>query len=74
VGWRIRGSLTCPLAADRGEKWRAIYVYISFLHAVVVVLVVSIIILIYFVVVIFSLHVCIVYWIDKPNPYQSHPA
>ena len=55
VGWRIRGSLTCPLAADRGEKCRAIYVCISFLRAVVVVLVVSVIILVHFVVVIFSL-------------------
>jgi len=55
VGWRIRGSSTCPLAADRGEKCRAIYVCISFLRAVVVVLVVSVIILIHFVVVIFSL-------------------
>ena len=56
MGWRIRGSLTCPLAADRGEKCRAIYVCISFLHAVVVVLVVSVIILIHFVVDILSLH------------------
>jgi len=55
VGWRIKGSSTCLLAADRGEKCRAIYVCISFLRAVVVVLVVSIIILIHFVVVIFSL-------------------
>jgi len=55
VGWRIRGSLTCPLAADRGEKCRAIYACISFLHAVVVVLVISVIILIHFVVIIFSL-------------------
>jgi len=54
----IRGSSTCPLAANGGEKCRTIYVCISFLHAVVVVLViqVSVIILIHFVVVIFSLH------------------
>ena len=55
MGCRIRGSLTCPLAADRGEKYKAIYVCISFLRAVIVVLVVSVIILIHFVVVIFSL-------------------
>ena len=55
MGWRIGGSSTCPLAADRGEKCRAIYVCISFLRAVVVVLVVSVIILVHFVVVIFSL-------------------
>jgi len=55
VGWRIRGSSTCPLAADGGEKCRTIYVCIGFLRAVVVVLVVSVIILIHFVVVIFSL-------------------
>jgi len=55
VGWRIRVSSTCPLAADRGDKCWAIYVCISFLRAVVVVLVVSIIFLIHFVVVIFSL-------------------
>jgi len=55
VGWRIRGSSTCPLAADRAEKCRAIFVRISFLRAVVIVLVVSVIILIHFVVVIFSL-------------------
>jgi len=55
VGWRIRGSSTCPLAADGGEKCRTIYVCISFLRTVVVVLVVSVIILIHFVVVIFSL-------------------
>jgi len=55
VGWRIRGSSTCLLAADRGEKCRVIYVCISFLRAVVVVLVVSVIIWIHFVVVIFSL-------------------
>jgi len=55
VGWRIRGGSTCPLAADRGETCRAIYVCISFLRAVVIVLVVSVIILIHFVVVIFSL-------------------
>jgi len=55
VGWRIRGSSTCPLAADVGEKCRTIYVCISFLRAVVVVLVVSVIIVIHFVVVIFSL-------------------
>jgi len=47
--------LTCPLAADGGEKCRTIYVCISFLRAVVVVLVFSVIILIHFVVVIFSL-------------------
>jgi len=52
---RIRGSSTCPLAADRGEKCRAIYVYISFLRTVVVVLVVSVVILIHYVVIIFSL-------------------
>jgi len=45
----------CPLAADGGEKCRIIYIYISFLRAVVVVLVISVIILIHFVVVIFSL-------------------
>jgi len=55
VGWRIRGSSTCPLAADGGEKCRTIYVCISFLSAVVVVLVVSVIIMIHFVVGIFSL-------------------
>jgi len=55
VGWRIRRSSTCPLAANRGEKCRAIYVCISFLRAIIVVLVVSVIILIHFVVVIFSL-------------------
>jgi len=55
VGWRIKGSSTCPLVADRGEKCRAIYVCVSFLRAVVVVLFVSVIILIHFVVVIFSL-------------------
>jgi len=55
VGWRIRGSSTCPLAADGGEKCRTIYVCISFLRSVVVVLVISVIILIDFVVVIFSL-------------------
>jgi len=55
VWWRIRGSWTCPLAANRGEKCRTIYVCISFLCAVVFVLVVSVIILIHFVVVIFSL-------------------
>ena len=54
MGWRIRGSLTSPLAADGGEKCRTIYVCVSFLRASVV-LVVSIIILIHFVVVIFSL-------------------
>jgi len=43
------------LAADRGEKCRAMYVCISFLRAVVVVLVVSVSILIHVVVVIFSL-------------------
>jgi len=56
VGRRIRGSSTCPLAADRAEKYRAIYVCISFLRAIVVVRVVSVIILIHFVVVIFCLH------------------
>jgi len=55
VGWRIRGSSTCPLATDRGEKCRTICVCMSFLRAVVVVLVVSVIILIHIVVVIFSL-------------------
>jgi len=55
VGCRIRWSSTCPLAADRGEKCRTIYICISFLHAVVVVLNVSVIISIHFVVVIFSL-------------------
>ena len=55
MGWRIRGSLTCPLAADGGEKCRTIYICISFLHAVVVLFVVSVIVLIHFVVVIFSL-------------------
>ena len=55
MGWRIRGILTCPLAANGGEKYRTIYVCISLLSAVVVVLVVSVIILIHFVVVIFSL-------------------
>jgi len=55
VGLRIRGSSTCPLAADRGEKCKAIYVCISFLRAIVVVLVVSVIMLIHFVMVIFSL-------------------
>ena len=57
-GGGFRGSSTCPLAADGGEKCRIIYICISFLRAVVVVLVVSVIILIYFVVplvVIFSL-------------------
>jgi len=57
VGWRIRGSSTCPITADGGDKCRTIYVCISFLRAVVVVLVVSVIILIHFVVVIFSLRV-----------------
>jgi len=56
VGWRIRESSTCLLAADGKKKCRTIYVCISFLRAVVVVLVVSNIILIHFVVVIFSLH------------------
>ena len=55
MGWRIRGTSMCPLAADGGEKCRTIYVCISFLRAVVVVLVVSVIIWIYFVVVLFSL-------------------
>ena len=55
MGWRIRGSSTCPIAADGGEKCRTIYVCISFLRAVVVVLVVSVIILIRFVVAIFAL-------------------
>ena len=57
MGWRIRGSSTCLLAADGGEKCRIIYICISFLRAVVVVLVVSVIILIHFVVVIFSLRI-----------------
>jgi len=55
VGWRIRGSSTCSLAADGGEKCRTIYICISFLRAVVVVFVVSVIILIHIVVVVFSL-------------------
>jgi len=55
VGWRIRGSSTCLLSDDGGEKCRTIYVCTSFLRAAVVVLVVSVIILIHFVVVIFSL-------------------
>jgi len=55
VGWRTMGSSTCPLAADGGEKCRTIYVYMSFMCAVVVVLVVLVIILIHFVVVIVSL-------------------
>ena len=54
-GGGFRGSSTCPLAADGGEKCRIIYICVSFLRAVVVVLVVSVIILIHFVVVIFSL-------------------
>ena len=54
MGWMIRRSSTCPLAADGGEKCRTIYVCISFLRAIVVVLVVSVI-LIRFVVVMFSL-------------------
>ena len=54
-GGGFRGSSTCPLVADRGEKCRIIYIRISFLRAIVVVLVVSVIILIYFAVVIFSL-------------------
>ena len=54
-GGGIRGSLTCPLAANGGEKCRTNYVCFSFLSAVVIVLVVSVIILIHFVVVIFSL-------------------
>ena len=53
-GGGFRGSSTCPLAADGGEKCKIIYICISFLRAVVVVLVVSVIILIHFVVVIFS--------------------
>ena len=57
MGWRIRESSTCPLAADRREKCRTIYVCISFLRAVDVMLVVSVIILIHFVVVIFSLRI-----------------
>ena len=36
LGWKIRGSSTCPRAADGGEKCRTIYVCISFLRAVVV--------------------------------------
>ena len=55
VGSRIRGSSTCPIAADRGEKCRTIYVCNSFLCDVVVVLVVWVIHLIYFVETIFSL-------------------
>ena len=60
MGWGFRGSTTCPLAADGGEKCRTIYICISLLRAVVVVLVVvvlvvSVIFLIHFVVVIFSL-------------------
>ena len=54
MGW-IRGSSTCPLVADGGEKCRTIYVSMSFLRAVVAVLVVSVMILIHFVLVIFSL-------------------
>ena len=54
-GGGFRGSSTCPLAADGGEKCRTIYICIRFLRAVVVMLVVSVIILIHFVVVIFSL-------------------
>ena len=53
--WATWSSVTCPLAAEGGEKCRTIYVCISFLRAVVVVFVVSVIILIHFVVVIFSL-------------------
>jgi len=45
VGWRIRGSSTCLLAADGGEKCRTIYVCISFLCAVVIMLVVSVILI-----------------------------
>ena len=56
-GGGFRGSSTCPLAADGGEKCRIIYICISFLRAVVVVLVVSVIILIHLVVVIFSLRI-----------------
>ena len=51
----MEGGHWIRLAADRGEKCRAIYVCISFLRAVFVVLVVSVINLIHFVVVIFSL-------------------
>ena len=51
-GGGFRGSSTCPLAADGGEKCRIIYICISFLRAVIVVLVVSVIIFIHFVVVI----------------------
>ena len=43
-GGGFRGSSTCPLAADGGEKCRTIYICISFLRAVVVVLVVPVII------------------------------
>ena len=43
-GGGFRGSSTCPLAADGGEKCRTIYICIGFLRAVVVVLVVSVII------------------------------
>jgi len=46
VGWRIRGSSTCPLDANGGEKCRTIYICISFLRAVVVELVVAVILLI----------------------------
>ena len=46
-GGGFRGSSTCPLAADKGEKCRIIYICISFLRAVIVVLVVSVIILIF---------------------------
>ena len=55
MGWRIRGSSTCPRGP--GEKCRAIIRLRlhQFMRAVVVVLVVSVIILIHFVVVIFSL-------------------
>ena len=46
MGWRIRGSSTCPLDANGGEKCRTIYICISFLRAVVVELVVAVILLI----------------------------
>ena len=55
MGWRIRGSSTCLLAPDGGEKCRTIYVCISFLRAVVVVLCRFSHHLIHFVVVISSL-------------------
>jgi len=53
VGWRIGGSLTCPLAAERRGKVR-LY---QFLGAVVIVLVLSVIIFIHFVGAILSSHI-----------------